>query len=210
MSIFAFRHRVYRKFELAAFNAKIFYLKRKNVRIEVGADLSLFGSPQFQVKPDTEVRIGANCILRSKRNSNPIGVDHPVTFCTLQSQAKIVIGNSVGISGGTICARQLIEIGANTLIGANAYIFDNDFHPIDSVARAKNVESATRCAPVSIGSNVFIGARSIVLKGVTIGDNTVIGAGSVVSKSIPPNVIASGNPCRVIRVLDPKMTVAVE
>lgn len=210
MSIFALRHLLYRKFDVIVFDAKVYYLSRKNVRIEVGADLSLFGIPQFQVIPDTEVRIGSNCIFRSKRNSNPIGVDHPVTFCTLQSQAKIVIGNAVGISGGTICARQLIEIGANTLIGANSYIFDNDFHPIDSAARVKDDGSAIRCAPVIIGSNVFLGARSIVLKGVTIGDNTVIGAGSVVSKSIPPNVIASGNPCRVIRVLDPKMTVAVE
>lgn len=54
-------------------------------------------------------------------------------------------------------------------------------------------------APVIIGDDVFIGARAIILKGVTIGDGAVIGAGSVVTKSIPPRVIAAGNPARIIK-----------
>ena len=53
--------------------------------------------------------------------------------------------------------------------------------------------------PVHIGNNCWIGAGSIILPGVTIGDNTVIGAGSVVTKDIPANVVAVGNPCRVLR-----------
>ena len=53
--------------------------------------------------------------------------------------------------------------------------------------------------PITIGNNVWIGAQVCVLPGVTIGDNTVIGAGSVVNRDIPANVIAAGNPCRVIR-----------
>ena len=53
--------------------------------------------------------------------------------------------------------------------------------------------------PITIGNNVWIGAQVCVLPGVTIGDNTIIGAGSVVTKSIPANVLAVGNPCRVVR-----------
>ena len=53
--------------------------------------------------------------------------------------------------------------------------------------------------PITVGNNVWIGAQVCVLPGVTIGDNTVIGAGSVVTKNIPANVLAAGNPCRVIR-----------
>ncbi|MDR3011959.1 MAG: maltose O-acetyltransferase, partial [Chitinispirillales bacterium] len=53
--------------------------------------------------------------------------------------------------------------------------------------------------PVTIGNNVWIGADAVILPGVTIGDNTVIGAGSVVTKDIPANVVAVGNPCRVVR-----------
>ena len=197
MSILSLRHKIYREAEMLLFRMQVTHLRRQQVRIDYGADSQFIGLPRLQLKKDTELKIGVRCIFRSKPGSNPIGVDQPVTFCTLLSKAKIVIGDSVGISGGTICARQLVEIGDGTLIGANTYIFDNDFHAIDPVARANDDYSAVRSSPVRIGSNVFIGARSIVLKGVYIGDNAVIGAGSVVSQSIPCGALAAGNPCRV-------------
>ena len=56
--------------------------------------------------------------------------------------------------------------------------------------------------PVTIGKNVYIGPRSIILDGVTIGDNAIIGAGSIVTKDIPSNVFAAGNQCKVIKNLD--------
>ncbi len=56
--------------------------------------------------------------------------------------------------------------------------------------------------PVHIGKNCWLGAGAVVLPGVTIGDNTVIGAGSIVTKDIPPNVVAVGNPCKVLREID--------
>jgi maltose O-acetyltransferase len=59
----------------------------------------------------------------------------------------------------------------------------------------------TYALPVAIGNNVWIGGGVIILPGVTIGDNSVIGAGSIVAKSIPPNSLSAGNPCRVIRSL---------
>ena len=78
--------------------------------------------------------------------------------------------------------------------GANVTIMDGDAHQDDSRA-GKN-------APIVIEDNVWIGANATILKGVTIGRNSLIGAGSVVVKSIPENVIAAGNPCRVIKSLD--------
>lgn len=197
MNIISLRHRLYRKVEMLLFRLRIAQIKRRHVCIEYGANLHLVGLPRLQLVKDSELRIGVQCMFRSKPASNPIGIDQPVTFCTLLSTAKIVVGNGVGISGGTICARQLVEIGDGTLIGANTYIFDNDFHAIDPIARADDDYSMVRSAPVWIGSNVFIGTRSIILKGVTIGDNAVIGAGSVVTRSIPRNAIAAGNPCKV-------------
>lgn len=196
MSILALRHSFYREVERSLFRLRVAQLRRRQVGIEYDTDLQLIGLPRLQLETNTKLIIGARCIFRSKAGSNPIGVDQPVTFCTLLSKAKIVIGNGVGISGGTICARQLIEIGDGTLIGANSYIFDNDFHAIDPVARAKDDYSVVRSAPVRIGSNVFIGTRCIILKGVTIGDNAVIGAGSVVSQSVPSGAVAAGNPCK--------------
>ena len=197
MNIFSLRHSLYRKVEMTLFDLRIAQMKNRQVHIGYGSNLQLVGLPRLQLMKDSELRIGAQCIFRSRPESNPIGVDQPVTFCTLLATAKIVIGDRVGISGGTICARQLIEIGDGTLIGANTYIFDNDFHPIDPIARAEDDYSLVRSAPVRIGSNVFIGARSIILKGVTIGDNAVIGAGSVVTQNIPCNAVAGGNPCKV-------------
>ncbi len=71
-------------------------------------------------------------------------------------------------------------------------------HPLEVELRNKGLEYAK---PIKVGDNVWIGGNVIVLPGVTIGDNTVIGAGSVVTKDVPSNVLAVGNPCRVIRTI---------
>ena len=69
-------------------------------------------------------------------------------------------------------------------------------HPIHPGLRSKQAQYNM---PVHIGNNVWIGANSVILPGVSIGDNSVIGAGSVVTKDIPANVVAVGNPCKVLR-----------
>ncbi|MGF1696282.1 sugar O-acetyltransferase [Vibrio kyushuensis] len=88
-----------------------------------------------------------------------------------------------------------IYIGDYVMIGPNVTIATAG-HPIDPDLRR---DIAQFNIPVAIGNNVWIGANSVVLPGVTIGENTVIGAGSVVTKDIPANVVAVGNPCRVLR-----------
>ncbi|WP_050933125.1 sugar O-acetyltransferase [Vibrio harveyi] len=88
-----------------------------------------------------------------------------------------------------------IYIGDHVMIGPNVTIATAG-HPIDPELRR---DIAQFNIPVHIGNNVWIGANSVVLPGVTIGENSVIGAGSVVTKDIPANVVAVGNPCRVLR-----------
>ncbi|MGY3571895.1 sugar O-acetyltransferase [Vibrio paucivorans] len=88
-----------------------------------------------------------------------------------------------------------IYIGDSVMIGPNVTIATAG-HPIDPELRRKVAQFNI---PVTIGSNVWIGANSVVLPGITIGENTVIGAGSIVTKDIPANVVAVGNPCRVLR-----------
>lgn len=88
-----------------------------------------------------------------------------------------------------------VRIGDNAFIAPNVGIYTAG-HPLDVEQRNEGLEYAY---PVTIGNNVWIGAHVAVLPGVTIGDNSVIGAGSIVSKDIPSNVLAIGNPCRVIR-----------
>lgn len=111
--------------------------------------------------------------------------------------------------------------GAHVHFGNNVYanfnltlVDDTDIYVGDKVMFAPNVTVATAGHPINpelryqamqynipvhIGNNVWIGANAVVLPGVTIGDNSVIGAGSVVTKDIPANVVAVGNPCKVIR-----------
>ena len=88
-----------------------------------------------------------------------------------------------------------IYVGDKVMFGPNVTVATAG-HPIDPELRYQAMQYNI---PVHIGNNVWIGANAVVLPGITIGDNSVIGAGSVVTKDIPPNVIAVGNPCRVLR-----------
>ncbi|BCM92098.1 maltose O-acetyltransferase [Abditibacteriota bacterium] len=88
-----------------------------------------------------------------------------------------------------------VRFGENVMLAPNVQIY-TAHHPLDVATRISMLEMGT---PINIGNNVWIGGGAIILPGVTIGDNSVIGAGSVVTRDVPPNVIAAGNPCRVIR-----------
>lgn len=91
------------------------------------------------------------------------------------------------------CAR--VKIGDNVFIAPNVGIYTAG-HPIHSDLRNQELEFAL---PIEIGNSVWIGGNVVINPGIKIGDNTVIGSGSVVTKNIPPNVVAVGNPCKVLR-----------
>jgi maltose O-acetyltransferase len=93
------------------------------------------------------------------------------------------------------CAK--IMIGNNVFMGPNVHLYAA-YHPVIAAERIKGPELA---ASIIIKDNVWIGGGSIVCAGVTIGENTTVGAGSIVVKNIPANVVAAGNPCKVIRKL---------
>lgn len=88
-----------------------------------------------------------------------------------------------------------VNIGSKTMFGPNVQIYTAT-HPLDYKIRNTGLEYAK---PITIGENVWVGGSVVICPGITIGDNSIIGAGSVVTKSIPANVIAAGNPCKVIR-----------
>lgn len=90
-----------------------------------------------------------------------------------------------------------ITIGAHCQIGPNCQLL-TPTHPLDPVLRRDGWEAAE---PITLGDNVWLGGGVTVCPGVTIGENTVVGAGSVVTKDLPANVVAVGNPARVIREL---------
>jgi len=91
-----------------------------------------------------------------------------------------------------------VKFGDNVFIAPNCGFYTAG-HPLDYERRNKGLEYAK---PIKVGNNVWIGGNVVVLPGVTIGDNVVIGAGSIVNKDIPANVVAVGNPCKVIKTID--------
>lgn len=93
-----------------------------------------------------------------------------------------------------------IFVGDHVLFGPNVTVATAN-HPLEPEPRAKGLQYNR---DVRIGENTWIGAGAIIVPGVTIGKNVVIGAGSIVTKDIPDNVLAVGNPCRVIRKIESK------
>lgn len=170
--------------------------------VELGKGVKPIGIPLVEKCGQSRIRIGNYVTLRSTSRSNAIGVNHRIVLRTTQPGAEILIGEHVGISGGAICAKKSIRIGAYSVLGSNVVLADNDFHPIRPEGRRYNRNDRDIPAlEIDIRDNVWIGADSYILKGVTIGENSVIGAMSVVTKSIPPNCVAAGNPAKVIRHL---------
>lgn len=109
---------------------------------------------------------------------------------------NIEIGNNFYANHNLIildCAK--VSFGNNVFIAPNCGFY-TACHPIDTIMRIEGFEYAL---PINVGNNVWIGGNVTVLAGVTIGNNSVIGAGSVVTNDIPANVVAVGNPCRVIK-----------
>jgi acetyltransferase-like isoleucine patch superfamily enzyme len=141
-----------------------------------------------------KIEVGDNVTLCSCSRFNPLAPKRRLSFVTNTPVAKIVIGDGAGISNSVLSCYERIRIGRNTLIGAECLIIDSDFHGLP-LGEGKE----TRSAPVEIGDNVFIGTRSIIVKGVRIGDGAVIGAGSVVTGDVPARSLAAGNPARVLR-----------
>ncbi len=157
------------------------------------------GVPYVMVARGSHMTIGKNFAMNNGINHNPIGMPQPCTFF-VDYGCSLKIGDNVGISQTALIAHADINIGNHVKIGGGTCIYATDFHSIDSEIRASGEDMKCRkCAPVTIEDNVFIGARCIVLKGVTIGVNSIVGAGSVVTKSISANQIWAGNPARFIR-----------
>ncbi len=176
------------------FNRINFYRKR----IFIGDNSTLLG--QIQVYNFGNISIGSSFTLVSKSSYNPLCLNLETVLRT-EISARMIIGNNVGISSSIIWAFKEITIGNHVNIGAGCIVMDSDAHALKAEDRISNDIKCRVVKPIFIGNNVFIGTRSLILKGVSIGDNSVIGAGSVVTKSIPANCIAAGNPCKVIRYL---------
>ena len=190
------------------YNLIVFKLKG----IKVGQDCKIMGF--VNIAGSGKIFIGERFTLTSGNHVNPISGNDEASWLVEQN-AKLTIGNNVGMSSTRVWTHDAVTIGNNVQIGANVLIIDTDTHQLDYRLR-RNPDDAffsglsnseiwqkksdgTKSSPVYIEDDVWIGAHSIILKGVTIGARSIIGAGSVVTKSIPADSIAAGNPCKVIR-----------
>jgi len=132
--------------------------------------------------------------------SSPNFYSHYTYLEARDERSEIIIGDNVTINNAfSVECSSKVVIENDVLIGLNCSIIDNDGH---NLAIEKRSTGNPKTAPVHIRQNVFLGSNVSILKGVTIGKNSIIGNGSVVTKDIPENVIAAGNPAKVIRNLD--------
>lgn len=153
---------------------------------DYNATRPLEGKKRTQLLKEMFAEIGEDCYIEPPLHANWGG--HHVHF------GKRVYANF----NLTLVDDSHIYVGDYTMIGPNVTIATAG-HPILPELREKNYQYNI---PVHIGKNCWLGAGVIVLPGVTIGDNTVIGAGSIVTKDIPSNVVAVGNPCKVLREIN--------
>jgi acetyltransferase-like isoleucine patch superfamily enzyme len=141
--------------------------------------------------------LGDGVILFSAVRSNLLGCFQPCVLRTLTSEAELRLERNVGLSGTVLCAGLSIHVGEGTILGSGAMIIDNDFH-VATTDGSWKPEFRENAKPVRIGRRVFVGARAIILKGVSIGDGARVGAGAVVTKDVPAGGTAAGNPARII------------
>ena len=179
--------------------------------VKFGNNLSVYNKIYLYLGNGARMHIGDNFIFTSGGGINPLCRNKRGQIF-IQSGGEISIGNNVGISSACLWAKNKIIIGDNVNIGGDCIIMDTDAHNLDWQVRSRlikdekgniiNDNESAMSAPICIEDHAFIGTRSIILKGVTIGARSIIAAGSVVTKPIPPDCIAGGNPCKVIRYLN--------
>lgn len=154
---------------------------------ELGRRVRVSGRPR--VVAIGTMRIGSGVQIYSTLARSEFVADHGAT---------LEIGDRTLVNFGTsIVAIERVTIGAHCHIGPHCYILDNSFHELEPERRLER----PRSRPITIEDNVWLGARVIVMPGVTIGRDSVVGAGSVVTKDIPSRTLAAGVPAKPLREL---------
>lgn len=183
----------------------LFLMKGKILKYKfLSTNQKIYGNRKVSIQP---ILYMGNGTIKFGNNIQ-IGVIQSPNFhsgyCYLDARnhdSKISINDNCRINNNftIISEGEGVFIGKGCLIGENVSIYDSDFHSINPKQR---FGGKAKTGKVVIGDNVFIGSDVIILKGVTIGENSVIAAGSIVAKDISSNVIAGGNPCRLLKEIE--------
>jgi len=165
------------------------------MNVEINGKIKIKGIPYIRKASNAKMIIKDGVKIISSITANPVGGDERMKFFVM---GELFIDEKTGMSNTTIVCMDKIHIGKRVIIGGGTKIYDTDFHPIHYLDRIENPNNI-KTSPILIDDDVFIGAHSIILKGVRIGKGSVIGAGSVVAKDIPANQIWAGNPVIYIK-----------
>lgn len=158
-----------------------------------------------KIESGVKIRINGNVIVGKNVTINSHGIDSIARSQIFVSNGgTLEFGDKSGMTATSINCTTSIKLGTGVNIGAGCLIMDSDFHSSNWKDRMDWRIDATnkKSAPITIGEYCFIGARSIICKGVNIGEHSTIAAGSVVINDIPANCIAGGNPCKIIKRLE--------
>lgn len=147
-----------------------------HTQIDINGPCVIHGGGQFHV--------GRNVSIRST-SRQPVEL-----YCKRGGRLTLKDGSFLN-QGVHLACSDAIEIGQQCLLADEVLVMDSDFHGVGG--------AAAKSAPVILQAGVWVGARAIILKGVTIGEGAVVGAGSVVTRSVPPRSLVVGNPARIVR-----------
>lgn len=174
-------------------------------RLETNGPIRILGTiPVLKMPGKSKIKLGKKVVLNSDDNHSNTALTYRCTLvCGLNGE--ILVGDNTMMNGVSITAYEKVSIGENCQIASATLISDTDFHPINPAIRQKEAmgyrfdHNLVNKRQIIIGNNVWIGWGVIILKGVTIGDNSIIAAGAVVVNDVPSNVIAAGNPAKVVK-----------
>jgi acetyltransferase-like isoleucine patch superfamily enzyme len=179
---------------LAVFRLLLLHIQLRVHGVSYGRKLR--GNPCV-IRNKGKIELGNNVFL----NSYPDGELYRTGLRAYFPSSVIRIGDNCSLNGTVIHARASVIIGDNCMFGPGVVILDNDSHNTSTDPQVRRQGKVSE-SPVVIGSNVWVGMRSIVMKGVHIGDNSVIAAGSVVTKDVSPDSLYGGNPAAFIKKLE--------
>ena len=163
----------------------------------LGTGVAFAGRPILSLAASSRLVIGDGVQINSAVRSNPLGCFQPCVLRTLAPGAVLDLGPGCGLSGTVIVAGKEVVVGEGTIFGSGAMIFDNDFHHPEG-EWGWGYDCARGARPIRIGRGCFIGARAMILKGVTLGDRAMVGAGAVVTRDVPAGGVVVGNPGRIL------------
>ncbi|MGH0418212.1 sugar O-acetyltransferase [Bacillus cereus] len=165
---------------------------------------------KYNTSPPTELNLRNNILKKLFKSLGKNAYIEPPFICDYGSQIEWG-ENSYANFNCVILDSAFVKVGNNVMLGPNVNIYTatHSIYPsLRNDIQKEGLESLiTYAKPVVIEDGVWIGGSSIILPGIKIGANSVIGAGSIVTKDIPANVVAVGNPCKVIKTIDEKHVV---